>query len=176
MRASAVVASVLALVLAGGCALPATGRRSATAVETAGSGSAPGGGAEETTGVSEAPGAERAGPDTVPGGAVVALVRTASDETRAGRYDAAAGALERAIRIEPGDSELWARLAEVRLRQGQPRQAEATALKAVSLAGSGRRDLKARGYRLVAEARRALDDLDGAREADAAAARWEEGR
>lgn len=170
MKARWLVAAVLVAGLAGGCALPTPVRRSGSAVEPPGSASAPGAAAVE------APEAEPVPPEAVPGGAVVALVRTASDETRAGRYDAAAGALERAIRIEPGDPELWARLAEVRLRQGQPRQAEATALKAVSLAGPDRRDLKARGYLLVAEARRALDDLHGAREAEAAAARWGEGR
>ncbi len=170
MKVRRLVAAVLVAGLAGGCAVPPTVRRSGTAVETPGSAPPPG-----AEGV-EAPAAEPAAPGAEPGGAVVALVRAASDETRAGRYDAAAGALERAIRIEPGDPELWARLAEVRLRQGQPRQAEATALKAVSLAGPDRRDLKARGYRLVAEARRARDDLHGAREAEAAAARWEGAR
>jgi len=170
MKANWLVAAVLVAGFAGGCSIPSPVRRSGTAVETPGTASPPGAPEGET------PAAEPAESGAEPAGAVVALVRTASDETRAGRYDAAAGALERAIRIEPGDPELWARLAEVRLRQGQPRQAEATALKAVSLAGPDRRDLKARGYRLVAEARRARDDLHGAREADAAAARWEGGR
>jgi len=101
--------------------------------------------------------------------AVVALLDTAGQRSRAGRPDEAAAALERALRIEPGNPEVWARLAAVRLDQGQPGQAEPLALKALDLAESGDRALRARCHRLVARARRALGDEAGARSAEARA-------
>lgn len=103
------------------------------------------------------------------GPAVVALLDTAGQRSRAGRPEEAAAALERALRIEPANPELWARLAEVRLEQGQPRQAEPLALKALDLAEPADRELRARCHRLVARARRALGDEAGAREAESRA-------
>lgn len=159
MRVRGVWAAVVAAGLGAGCALPPAGGRAA-----------PGGDVPW----SEAPAEGRT--DARTGAAVASLSRAASDEARAGRFDAAAATLERAIRIRPDDAELWTRLAEVRLRQGQPRQAESTALKAAGLADASRADLKARAYRAAAEARRALGDAAGAREAEEAAARWGGGR
>lgn len=66
---------------------------------------------------------------------VLALVRQAGDQQRAGRLDAAAASLERALRIEPRNAHLWNRLARVRLEQGRYGQAGSMAAKSNALAG-----------------------------------------
>ncbi|MDA1107230.1 MAG: tetratricopeptide repeat protein [Proteobacteria bacterium] len=71
-----------------------------------------------------------------PSTAVVALLDTASQQTRAGKLDNAAATLERALRLEPRNAELWTRLAEVRLKQGQLDQAAGLAAKSNNLAGN----------------------------------------
>jgi tetratricopeptide (TPR) repeat protein len=96
--------------------------------------------------------------------AVVALVDNADQQAAAGKPDSAAAAIERALRIEPRNATLWRRLAELRLSQRQPEQAENLAQKSNSLAGGDLR-LQAANWRLIAEARTARDDASGAREA-----------
>ncbi len=98
--------------------------------------------------------------------AVVALLGNANERAVSGRLDEAAAALERAGRIDPRDAEIWVRLADVRLRQQQYRQAETLALKASGLAEPQERGLRARSFRIVAQARRSLGDFAGAREAE----------
>lgn len=71
-----------------------------------------------------------------PSTAVVALLDTATQQTRAGKLDNAAATLERALRLEPRNAELWTRLAEVRLQQGQLDQAAGLAAKSNNLAGN----------------------------------------
>lgn len=71
-----------------------------------------------------------------PSTAVVALLDTATQQTRAGKLDNAAATLERALRLEPRNAELWTRLAEVRLKQGQLDQAASLAAKSNNLAGN----------------------------------------
>jgi hypothetical protein len=150
-----------ALATATGCAnLPQSRSRSAT-VE------APlPGGPEPSVPVEEPPPARVEAPPPVRNPAVVALLQSAGQKSDDGRLDEAAATLERALRIDPKDAEIWARLADVRLRQGQNRQAEALGLKAAGLAGARRPDLLARCYGIVARARRALGDLGGARAAE----------
>lgn len=99
------------------------------------------------------------------GGAVVALLERADDYRRSGDVSGEAATIERALRIEPNNARLWSRLAEARLEQGQPRQAEQLALKSNGLA-TGDRALQAHNWRLVARARWALDDAAGARAAE----------
>jgi cytochrome c-type biogenesis protein CcmH/NrfG len=105
---------------------------------------------------------------------VVALRGTAAEKSRAGRPAEAAAALERALRIEPTNPDLWARLAEVRLAQGQPRQAESLALKALGLSAPGDSVFGARCHRLIAKARRAQGDEVGARAAEVRARELED--
>lgn len=107
-------------------------------------------------------------PKTSSGGAVVALLGQADTYHRAGDRSNEAATIERALRIEPRNPRLWTRLAEVRLAQGQPRQAEQLALKSNALA-SGERALQAANWRLVARARWSLNDSTGAREAESRA-------
>ncbi len=97
--------------------------------------------------------------------AVVALLDNADRQAGSGKLDAAAAALERALRIEPRNALLWQRLADIRLRQQQPDQAESLALKSNTLA-VGDTGTQADNWRIIAKSRRMRNDADGARQAD----------
>jgi tetratricopeptide (TPR) repeat protein len=96
--------------------------------------------------------------------AVAGLMETARADAAAGRLANAAASLERALRIEPRNPRLWQELARVRLKQGQYAQAESVAARSNSWAGSDNA-LRAENWRLIAEAREARGDADGARAA-----------
>ena len=100
--------------------------------------------------------------------AVLALLDRADQQYAARDLDAAAASLERALRIEPRNARLWHRLAAVRLDQGKLDQAIQMAAKSNSLAGYDR-GLQARNWRLIASARQAKGDIEGARAAEARA-------
>ena len=100
--------------------------------------------------------------------AVVALLDNADRQADSGKLDGAAAALERALRIEPRNAILWQRLADIRLRQKQPGQAESLALKSNTLA-VGDRGAQADNWRIIAKSRRMRGDADGARQADSRA-------
>jgi tetratricopeptide (TPR) repeat protein len=102
--------------------------------------------------------------------AVLALVTQARTDSSEAKYTAAAAGIERALRIEPRNPRLWQELAQVRLAQGDPEQAEGLAKRANTLAG-GDRHLQAASWRLISAARSARGDSDGA---GAAARRAEE--
>ncbi|MCB1814789.1 MAG: tetratricopeptide repeat protein [Candidatus Competibacteraceae bacterium] len=74
-----------------------------------------------------------------------------------GHYDAAASALERALRIQPKNAEIWHLLGQVRLHQGRYSEAEAMGEKSSALAGNNPA-LQERNERLIRVAR----DLRGA--------------
>ena len=95
---------------------------------------------------------------------------TARTDAAAGRLANAAATLERALRIEPRNPRLWHELARVRLKQGQYAQAESVAARSNSWAGSDNA-LRAENWRLIAEARTARGDAEGARTALDAAER-----
>lgn len=97
----------------------------------------------------------------VSGPAVVSLVKQADQAAREGRPETAIAVLERALRIEPRNAFVWARLAEVRLQAGESQQAAATADRANSLA-RGNPYLEARNWRTLADARRQQGDTQGA--------------
>ncbi|MEN8133217.1 MAG: tetratricopeptide repeat protein [Pseudomonadota bacterium] len=96
---------------------------------------------------------------------VATLLAKAESDMNAGQLDHSAARLERALRISPRNPVLWQRLAEVRLRQGDPYQAEAMAIKSNSLPGSGSQ-LARNNWRIIAHARRLQGDTQGAREAE----------
>ena len=100
--------------------------------------------------------------------AVVALLDNADRQADSGKLDGAAAALERALRIEPRNAILWQRLADIRLRQKQPGQAESLALKSNTLA-VGDRGTQADNWRIIAKSRRMRGDADGAGQADSRA-------
>ncbi len=98
----------------------------------------------------DAPASGAAAPAS-PTGALMLLGR---EQLAAGNHPGAAAALERALRIEPADPELWLELARVRHAQGRDEQAAALARKALSLA-AGRPALERSANALIeATARR----------------------
>lgn len=103
--------------------------------------------------------------------AVVALIRQAEIERRQGNLEQAAAQIERALRIQPQNAELWHALAKIRLEQHQPRLAEELAKKSLSLA-RGDREISRRNWQLIAEARRINGDVAGARLAEQEASRY----
>jgi len=96
--------------------------------------------------------------------AIAGLMENARADAAAGRLANAAATLERALRIEPRNPRLWQELARVRLKQGQYAQAESVAARSNSWAGSDNA-LRAENWRLIAEAREARGDAEGARQA-----------
>lgn len=84
--------------------------------------------------------------------AVAGLMDSARADVAAGRLANAAASLERALRIEPRNPRLWQELARVRLKQGQFAQAESTALRSNSWAGSDSA-LRAENERIIEQAR-----------------------
>lgn len=84
--------------------------------------------------------------------AVAGLMESARSDSAAGRLSNAAATLERALRIEPANPRLWQELARVRLQQGQFAQAESTAMRSNSYAGSDSA-LRAENERIIEQAR-----------------------
>lgn len=93
--------------------------------------------------------------------AVVALLDSAAVKERAGKFEQAAATLERALRLEPRNAMLWHRLARLRLKQGQWRNAVALATKSNSLARE-KSDLEGWNWAVIAEAKERLGDAQGA--------------
>lgn len=104
--------------------------------------------------------------------AVAALLRDADAAAAAGAHDRAAASIERALKVEPRSAELWRRLAQAKLAQGQSDQAENLARRSSSLA-PGNRSLLISNWHLIAAARDARGDGIGANEALALAAALE---
>ena len=102
--------------------------------------------------------------------AIAGLLDGARADAAAGRLANAAASLERALRIEPRNPRLWQELARVRLKQGDYAQAESTAARSNSWAG-GDNALRADNWRIIAHARNARGDAEGARVALEAAER-----
>lgn len=103
--------------------------------------------------------ADRSPRSTVPAGAPGASQRPTSSaatslleqgraDRAAGRYGAAAAAVERALGIEPNDPRLWLELAEIKLAEGNAAQAEVMARKALTLA-AGDPAIERRALRLI---------------------------
>lgn len=97
--------------------------------------------------------------------AVSVLTKRATDQQKSGDLDGATVSLERALRIAPDDAVLWHRLAGVRSAQGQHGLVVQLAAKSNALALPGDASLRGSNWRLIAEARRAMGDESGAREA-----------
>ena len=94
--------------------------------------------------------------------AVAGLMETARADAAAGKLSSAAASIERALRIEPRNPRLWQELARIRLQQGQFVQVENVAARSNSFAGADSA-LRAENWRLIAQAREARGDADGAR-------------
>lgn len=100
--------------------------------------------------------------------AIAGLMQSARSDSEAGKLGSAAATLERALRIEPKNPRLWQELARVRLKQGEYTQAENVAARSNAWAGSDN-SLRAENWRLIAQARDARGDSQGARAAQDAA-------
>jgi predicted Zn-dependent protease len=103
-------------------------------------------------------------PVPVQSAAVLALMADAEKNTKAGNLESASVTLERALRINPRNAELTYKLAEVRLKQSQPRLAEDLAKKADFLAATDKA-LKKRCWLLIVQARQLQGNSAGAQEA-----------
>ncbi|QEY57960.1 tetratricopeptide repeat protein [Pseudomonas sp. C27(2019)] len=97
-------------------------------------------------------------------GPVLALLTTAKQQQTSGDFNGAASSLERAQRIAPREPQVLYRLAEVRLAQGNPSQAEQLAQRGLSYS-NGRPALQAGLWELIARARAQQGDTAGAEEA-----------
>ncbi|WP_108123965.1 tetratricopeptide repeat protein [Saccharospirillum mangrovi] len=86
----------------------------------------------------------------------------------AGDWDKAAGLLERALRLDSRDADLYAEIAEVRLGQGRFSDAEQIALRGLTV-NTGNRERSARLWHAIAQARSGQGNLEGARQARAQA-------
>lgn len=96
----------------------------------------------------------------------VALLRQSNRAASSGDLAGAIAYVERAIRLNSRDAELWLELARLQLRAERPATAEQLAHKAIALAGN-RDDQQRQGWLLVADAKEAQGE-------DAAAARIRE--
>lgn len=97
--------------------------------------------------------------------AVDALLKTAREQERNQDLNGAVGTIERALRIEPRNGHLWYRLANLRYSQGQHGLASDLASKSLALAGADVA-LKRESWQLIAKAKRASGDTDGAKVAE----------
>jgi tetratricopeptide (TPR) repeat protein len=105
--------------------------------------------------------------------AVQALLATAQNQSVAGDLDGAMGSLERALRVAPQSAVIYQRMADVRLRQQRPAEAEQLLRKALSLAGSTGQ--QAAVLRSLAVAEQKQGNVAGAQDALARAAALEGG-
>jgi len=96
--------------------------------------------------------------------AVGALVLAANQNTTSGNLEAASATIERAIRIEPRNANLFYKLALIRLKQSKPRLAEDLAKKSALLAANDM-TLKKHSWLLIAHARELQKNFKGAKEA-----------
>ncbi len=96
---------------------------------------------------------------------VLSLVRQSRELKKSGKPEAAAAALERALRLEPRNPWVWQALAALHLQLGQAEQAESEALKSNSL---GRRNpwIEVENWRLIAAARGQRGNANGAAQAE----------
>lgn len=96
--------------------------------------------------------------------AVLALLSSADRQRQGGDVSGAAATLERALRIEPRNARLWHQLAALRLDQARYRLAADLADKSNSLAPDDAALTRA-NWALIARARSAMGDEEGARQA-----------
>lgn len=94
-------------------------------------------------------------------GPVLSLLTTAQQQQGSGDLNGASSSLERAQRIAPREPQVLYRLAQVRLAQGDPAQAEEFARRALTYA-NGRPDLQTGLWNVIAQAKDRQGDSAGA--------------
>ena len=82
----------------------------------------------------------------------LALLQQSQRAVGEGNLDEAIAYVERAIRMNPKDPELWLRLAELQLSADHPASAAQVAQKAIALSGSGT-EVQRKAWLVVADAR-----------------------
>ncbi|MEO8467585.1 MAG: tetratricopeptide repeat protein [Gammaproteobacteria bacterium] len=87
-------------------------------------------------------------PQSDASGASDALLAQARDERAAGSLTQATASIERALRLDPNNAELWVERGELALQTGNTAQAGTMARKALSLAGTNS-TVSARAQRLL---------------------------
>ena len=87
-------------------------------------------------------------PQSDASGASSALLAQARDERAAGSLTQATASIERALRLDPNNAELWVERGELALQTGNTAQAGTMARKALSLAGTNS-TISARAQRLL---------------------------
>ncbi|NWA29112.1 hypothetical protein HX866_29925 [Pseudomonas gingeri] len=97
-------------------------------------------------------------------GPVLALLTTAQQQQSSGDLNGASSSLERAQRVAPREPQVLYRLAQIRMAQGDAPQAEQLARRGLSFA-SGRADLQANLWGIIAQARSKQGDAAGAAQA-----------
>lgn len=83
--------------------------------------------------------------------AVAALLEQGREQRRAGQFAQASASLERALRIESGEPEVWLEMGRLRFDEGDYAQAEQMGRRALSLAPAGSA-VAAQASRLIADA------------------------
>jgi predicted Zn-dependent protease len=97
-------------------------------------------------------------------GPVLALLTTAQQQQNGGDLNGASSSLERAQRVAPREPQVIYRLAQVRLAQGDPAQAEQLAQRGLTYA-NGRPSLQASLWDIIAQAREKQGNAAGAAQA-----------
>lgn len=100
--------------------------------------------------------------------AVTNLVSQADTFYANGDYSNSYSILERALRIDPNNADIWYRMGLIKLREGEYDQAIQFAMKAVNKA-LGDKDILGKAWLLVADAKTATGDIAGAEAAQAQA-------
>jgi predicted Zn-dependent protease len=100
-------------------------------------------------------------PQAEPDRPTLALLQQSDHSAESGDLDQAIAYIERAIRLDSRDVDLWLRLARLQLSAQRPAAAEQLAQKAIAMARD-RRDQEREGWLLVADARDAQGDREGA--------------
>jgi len=93
--------------------------------------------------------------------AVSGLLKKAQALNNQNKSPQAAALLERALRIEPRNANVWHQLAQVRYTQKRYKQAESLALRSNQYAGQNRA-LRAQNWNLIADARAVTGNEPGA--------------
>jgi tetratricopeptide (TPR) repeat protein len=94
-------------------------------------------------------------------GPTLALLQQSERSADSGDIEQAIAYVERAIRLDSRDVDLWLRLARLQLRAERPAAAEQIAQRAIALARD-QHDRERQGWLLVADAREAQGDREGA--------------
>jgi len=100
--------------------------------------------------------------------AVKQLTAQAREAERTGDLDRADSYLERALRIQPRDPQLLQHMAEIKLQEQDYQQALSFAVRSYEI-GPRVGEICSRNWRTIGVAREHLNDINGAREAEARA-------